>query len=439
MFWLQFAVVIAAMFVGARKGGIFLGMAGGLGLAVLVFGFGLTPSSPPIDVMLIIFAVITAASTLQAAGGMDFLIKVAEYLLRKHPQHISFMAPFIAYTFTFLAGTGNIAYSIMPIIAEVARESGVRPERPMGISVIASQQAITASPISAATAAMVALMMPLGVSMGSILAICIPATLIGVLCACFYSCRVGVELDDDPEYQRRLREGLCPPVVKKEKVEVTGSPEAKRSIILFLMATFCIVIMGTIPDLRPDFMVDGKSVKLAMTHTIEIIMLVVAGIIVLTCKVEPNKIILGTVFRTGMMGLVCIFGLAWLGDTFVQNNLPFIRANMQDIVAAHPWTFAFALFIVSGLITSQAGTTRALMPLGISLGMPATALVGVWPAVNGYFFIPNYATLIAGVAFDSTGTTRIGKYVFNHSYMIPGLIATIVSVSVALAIGSVIL
>lgn len=439
MFWLQFAVVMAAMFLGARLGGVFLGMAGGMGLAVLVFVFGLAPSSPPIDVMLIIFAVITAASTLQASGGMDYLVRIAEYILRKHPQHISFLAPFIAYIFTFMAGTGNVAYSIMPVIAEVARESGVRPERPMSISVIASQQAITASPISAATAAMVALMAPLGVAMSTILAICIPATLAGVLAGCLYACRMGKELADDPEYQRRLAAGLIAPVEKKEAVAVTGTPEAKRSVALFLLGALCIVIMGTFPELRPDFTLDGKVVKMSMTHTIEIVMLVIAGIMVLSCRVDPANIITGSVFRTGMMGLVCIFGLAWLGDTFVSNNLPTIKESVADLVAEYPWTFAFALFAVSALIMSQAATTRALMPLGISLGMPVASLIGVWPAVNGYFFIPNYATVIAGVAFDSTGTTKIGRFVFNHSYMIPGLITTTVSVGTALLLGKVFL
>lgn len=439
MFWLQFAVVMAAMFLGARLGGVFLGMAGGMGLAVLVFIFGLAPSSPPIDVMLIIFAVITAASTLQASGGMDYLVRIAEYILRKHPQHISFLAPIIAYIFTFMAGTGNVAYSIMPVIAEVARESGVRPERPMSISVIASQQAITASPISAATAAMVALMAPLGVAMSTILAICIPATLVGVLAGCLYACRMGKELADDPEYQRRLAAGLIAPVEKKDVVAVTGTPEAKLSVVLFLLGALCIVIMGTFPELRPDFILDGKVVKMSMTHTIEIVMLVIAGIMVLLCRVDPAKIITGSVFRTGMMGLVCIFGLAWLGDTFVSNNLPTIKESVADLVAEYPWTFAFALFAVSALIMSQAATTRALMPLGISLGMPVVALIGVWPAVNGYFFIPNYATIIAGVAFDSTGTTKIGKFVFNHSYMIPGLITTTFSVGTALLLGKVFL
>ena len=270
MFWIAFAVVLAAMFVGARRGGIFLGMAGGMGLAVLVFGLNLPPSSPPIDVMLIIMAVITAAATLQSAGGMDYLVQTAERILRKNPNRITFMAPIVAYCFTLMSGTGNVVYSILPVIAEVAHDAGVRPERPMSISVIASQQAITASPISAAMAAMVALLAPFNISMLTIMSICIPATLCGVFLGSVYCSRVGVELKDDPEYQRRLAEGMI--TLKKniaETAQVEATPEAKRSVWIFLTGAILVVLFGTIPGLRPDFMIAGKVSKLSMPHTIE--------------------------------------------------------------------------------------------------------------------------------------------------------------------------
>lgn len=440
MFLIEFAVVLIALLIGARIGGVFLGMAGAVGLSVLVFVFGLKPASPPVEVMLIIFAVVTAASTLQASGGMDYLVRIAESILRKHPNHISILAPFVAYLFTFLSGTGNVAYSILPVISEVAYESGVRPERPMSISVIASQQAITASPISAAMAAMVALMAPLGISMGSILMICIPATLIGVLCGSLYASRMGKELADDPEFQNRLKAGLIPPPAQRsENASAPTTGRAKLSVVLFLLGAVSIVLMGTIPSLRPDFLVAGEAVKLSMPYTIQITMLVIAAIMVVVCKVDVEKITSGSVFRAGTMGLVCIFGLIWMGDTLVQNHLEMIKENVQGWVSEYPWTFSFALFGVAALTMSQAATTRALMPLGISLGIPAPALIGAWPAVNGYFFIPNYATLIAGVAFDRTGTTRIGRFVFNHSYMVPGLITTIISVATALLIAKIVL
>lgn len=439
MFWLAFAVVLGALFLGARRGGIFLGMAGGVGLVILVFGLKLPPSSPPIDVMLIITAVIVAASTLQSAGGMDYLVHVAEKILRKNPSRITFAAPIVAYVFTFLSGTGNVVYSILPVIAEVARDAGVRPERPMSISVIASQQAITASPISAAMAAMVALLAPFNVGMATIMAICVPATLAGVFLGSVYSSRVGVELKDDPEFQRRLAAGMVTASGSGSTTATSVTKEAKRSVYLFLTGAVLIVLFGTVPELRPNFMIDGKATRLSMPHTIEMIMLVIAAIIVLTCKADLNKIISGSVFKQGMMGVVCIFGLAWMGDTLVNNHMSFIKANVQEIVTAHPWVFAIALFVVGALILSQAATTRALVPLGIALGLSPVALVATWPAVNSYFFFPNYATVIAGVAFDTTGTTKIGKFVLNHSFMIPGLIACITSVAVGFAIAGVIL
>ena len=440
MFWIAFAIVLVAMFIGARRGGIFLGMAGGAGLAVMVFGLRLPPPSPPIDVMLIIMAVITAAATLQSAGGMDYLVQTAERILRKNPNSITFMAPIVAYCFTLMSGTGNVVYSILPVIAEVAHDAGVRPERPMSISVIASQQAITASPISAAMAAMVALLAPFNISMLTIMSICIPATLCGVFLGSVYCSRVGVELKDDPEYQRRLAEGMI--TLKKniaETAQVEATPEAKRSVWIFLTGAILVVLFGTIPGLRPDFMIAGKVSKLSMPHTIEMVMLVIAAIMVLTCKANVEKIVSGSVFRQGMMGVIGIFGLAWMGDTLINNNMAFIKDNVQEIVKAYPWVFALALFSVGALIMSQAATTRALVPLGIALGLSPVALVATWPAVKSYFFFPNYATVIAGIAFDMTGTTRIGKYVLNHSFMMPGLIACVTSVTVGFVIAGIII
>jgi anaerobic C4-dicarboxylate transporter-like protein len=437
MFWLQFFVIIIALCFGARIGGIFLGMAGGLGLGVLVFLFNLAPSSPPIDVMLIIIAVVLAAATLQACEGMDYLVQIAERLLRRNPAHITFMAPFVTYVFTFLAGTGNVAFAVLPVIAEVARESGVRPERPMSISVIASQQAITASPISAAMAALIALLATFDVGMGTIMAIAVPATVLGVTAGAIYASHVGKELADDPEFQRRLAAGLIKPPGTREYKEVTAS--AKRSVAIFLFGAFLIVMLGTIPALRPDFLVDGKMVKLGMAHTIEMVMFIVSAVMVVVCRPNLDHIVSGSVYKSGLMGVICIFGLAWMGDTLVSNHMPYIRENVQAVVTAYPWLFAVGMMLVSALVLSQAATTRLLIPLGIGLGLPPAVLIASWPAVNGYFIIPSYATLVAGVAFDTTGTTKIGKFVFNHSYMIPGLITCFVSVSVGFAIAYLIL
>lgn len=433
MFLLEFSIVLLAMFIGARFGGIFLGMAGGMGVAVLAFGFGITPTSPPMDVMLIIMAVVVAASTLQAAGGMDYLVQIAEKLLRRNPEHITFLAPFIAYAFTFCSGTGNVAYSILPVIAEVARESGVRPERPISISVIASQQAITACPISAATVTLLGLLSPFGITLIDIMMICIPASLVAIFCGALYANRMGKKLELDEEYQRRIREGLISSLPKRTEY-APATKQAKISVLLFLLGALLVVLFGTFPSLRPVLDYSGKLVPLNMTHAIEITMLAISAIMVILCKVDVNKIIDGSVFRSGSMGVICIFGLAWMGDSFVASQMGAIKQSVQEIVATQPWVFAIALFAVSTLTLSQAATTRALMPLGIALGIPAPILISVFPSVNGYFFFPNYATVIAGIAFDRTGTTRIGRFVLNHSYMMPGLITSVTSVMFALVL-----
>jgi anaerobic C4-dicarboxylate transporter DcuA len=435
MFGLEFFVVLAMMFIGARYGGVFFGMAGGVGLAILIFVFKLPPSSPPIDVMLIMLSVVVTASALQAAGGMQYLIRLAEYLLRKNPGRITTVAPIVAYVFTFLAGTGNILYNILPVISEVARESGIRPERPVSISVIASQQAITACPISAATVAMVALLAPHGVTLMNILAISIPSTIVGVLVGSLIANRLGKDLCDDPIYLERLRKGLvAPPSTVKEKTLAAGSKEAKLSVALFLLGAVIVVLMGTFPFLRPELVSGGKATLLSMTYTIEIVMLVISAIIVVLCKVDVDAIISGSVFKTGAMGIVTVFGLAWMSDTLIHGNLKEVTTAIQGGIQLYPWLFAFALFGASALMHSQAATVAAVMPLGLALGIPNALLIGMFPAVCGYFLIPSTGVLIAGVAFDLTGTTKIGKYVLNHSYMIPGLVTTSVSAGTGLLI-----
>lgn len=437
MLWIEVLIVIAALALGARIGGIFLGIAGGLGLGVLVFACGLAPTSPPIDVMLIITSVIMAASLLQVAGGMDYLVGIAERLLRSHPKYITFLAPMVCYFFTFMAGTGNIAFALLPVIAEVSRETGVRPERPMSISVVASQQAITASPVSAAMAALVALLAPLGVSMGQIMLVCVPATIIGCLLGALTVWKRGLELDKDPEYQKRLAAGMIPPVVPHE--ERKPIPGAKLSVLFFVLGAIVIVLLGTIPSLRPTFLVGGKVVELSMTYVIEIVMLVVAGLVALACKPPIGKVAQSSVFQAGMTGVICIYGLAWMGDTLISAYLPDIKLLAQDFVNTYPWTFAIGMGLVGSVVLSQAATTRLLYPLAIALSLSPAALVASWPASACLYIIPTYATIVAGVAFDSTGTTRIGKFVINHSYLIPGLTTTISSVAIAFAIASVVM
>lgn len=429
--WLQLLFVLLAIIVGARVGGIGLGVFGGLGLAVLTFIFGLEPTTPPIDVMLMIVAVIAAAGCMQAAGGLDLMVKWAEKILRRHPQRITLLSPLVTYLFTFFAGTGHVAYSVLPVIAEVARETGIRPERPMGIAVIASQQAITASPISAATVALLSMLAGYDITLFDILKISIPCTLVGVLVGALYSMRVGKELKDDPVYQARLKSGelsganYC-------TAEVANPGKALTSVLLFLGATVGIVLFGSIDSLRPSFQTSEGVVVMQMAHIIEVLMLSVAALILLLTGTSGMKAAKSSVFNAGMQAVVAIFGIAWMGDTFISGNISVIKENIFGLVTDMPWLFGIALFVMSILLFSQAATIRALLPLGMALGISPYMLIALFPAVNGYFFIPNYPTVVAAINFDTTGTTRIGKYVLNHSFMMPGLISTIVSVGLGI-------
>lgn len=426
---LQLLIVLLCIIIGARLSGIGLGVMGGLGVVVLTFCFGLEPGQIPVDVMLMIAAVISAAACMQAAGGLDLMVRVAERMLRKNPKNITIVAPLVTYTFTFLAGTGHVAYSVLPVIAEVARETKIRPERPLGIAVIASQQAITASPISAATVALLGLLTAAGfdISLFDILKISVPATLVGVLVGAFASMRVGKELIDDPEYKRRLEAGA----IVKGTAQVGSELSKKKaipSVILFLSATLLIVLFGSFENMRPVF--DGVAV--GMPLIIEMLMLATAALILLLTKTDGAKAVQGSVFSAGMQAVVAIFGIAWMGDTFINGNIVELKAAVEGVVTEMPWLFGLALFVMSILLYSQAATVRAIVPLGLALAISPMMLIALFPAVNGYFFIPNYPTLVAAINFDSTGTTRIGKWVLNHSFMMPGLVATVVAIATGL-------
>ncbi|MBR5297706.1 MAG: anaerobic C4-dicarboxylate transporter [Parabacteroides sp.] len=431
---LQLVFVLLAIIIGARIGGIGLGILGGFGLAILTFIFGLQPTAPPIDVMLMIMAVIAGASCMEAAGGLNLMVEWAEKLLRKNPSKITILSPLVTYFFTFIAGTGHVAYSVLPVISEVATETKIRPERPLGIAVIASQQAITASPISAATVALLGMLAGYNISLMDILLISIPCTLIGVLAGAFYSLRVGVELEDDPNYQRRLAKGeLFNNKTVGKKAE--NHKNALLSIIIFITATVGIVLFGSIESIRPEFkQQDGTIVQMGMSHIIEILMLSAAALILLLTKTNGSKAAKGSIFSAGMQAVIAIFGIAWMGDTFIAGNMAELKGSIEDIVTQMPWLFGLALFVMSILLFSQAATIRALLPLGIALGISPYMLIALFPAVNGYFFIPNYPTVVAAINFDRTGTTHIGKYILNHSFMMPGLIATIVSVGLGLLV-----
>ena len=435
--FLQFVVVLAAIWMGARSSGIGLGLWGAVGLTVLIGAFGITPTSPPIDVMLIILAVIMAASVMEAAGGIDFLVGIAERIIRANPKYVTIVAPLTTWTFTFLAGTGHIVYPLLPVIYETAHRSGIRPERPMAVATIASQQAITASPVAAATAAMIGLFAEKGMTqwgLREILLICVPATLIGVIAAAIVSMFIGKDLKDDKVYQARLAAGEIPaPQAPSHRPAL--KPAAKLSAFVFLTGVALVVLFGFFPELRK---LPGAKSPLAMPIVIEILMMSVAAIMLLVTKVPVDEVPKTATLRAGVVAVIGIFGLAWLGDSFISANKDLIIPAIGEWAKVAPWTFAFGLFFASVLLYSQAATTRALMPLGVVLGIPPQFLIGMFPAVNGYFFIPTYGSLIAAINFDLSGTTKIGRYVLNHSFMIPGLVATAVSVTTGLVIANMI-
>lgn len=529
MFWIEFLVVLAAIFLGSRIGGIGLGTVAALGMAVLVFVFRLPAGTLPVDVIFIIAAVVTAAAALEAAGGLDLLVRLAEKMLRAKPAYIAFMAPLVAWLFTFLAGTGHVAYALLPVIAEVSRQAGVRPERPLSISVIASQQAITASPISAATAGMIALLAvnDTGFGLTEILLICVPATMGGVLLGAVSVCRKGVSLENDPVYRERMARGLVEATVPSSAPPTEHKRFAGRSVAIFLIAAVGVVAFGLVDAGRPvtgwratvsvwslwldpenetprgwiyngrdssvaqrslnaslgpragwstvsglephEFVVvlpredrdnrdafisasvddirakidEGslkleppKATRVGMAETIQVVMLGAAALIMFLCRASPASVAGGSVSRAGWIAIVAVLGLAWLGSTFFEANRELIQGSLAETVQRYPWTFAIALFALSVLLYSQAATVAALMPLGITLGIEPLWLIAMFPAVNGYFFLPTYGTIVAAIQFDQTGTTKIGRYLLNHSFMRPGLVACAGAIAIGLGIAA---
>ena len=435
---IQLFIVLALIFIGARVGGIGLGIYGMVGVFILVFIFGLKPGNIPLDVMLIIVSVITATASLQAAGGLDYLVGLAAKFLRKHPDHITYYGPLTTWLFCLVAGTAHTRYSLLHLISEIATKSKIRPERPMTVATIAASLGITGSPMSAATAAVIStdLLGGKGIELKDILLVCIPASLIAILVSSFVQNRVGKELVDDPEYQRRVKEGLIDPNETLESTNTqtptsdTQHKYAKRAVWAFLLGVFLVVLFGSIPSLRPSYMVDGEMQRLSMPHTIEILMMSIAALILIVGKAKVGDAVKGNIFGAGMNAMVSIFGIAWMGDTFFNGNIEFFKNGIADIVTQYPFLFAIALFFMSIMLFSQAATVRTLYPLGIALGISPLALVAMFPAVNGYFFIPNYPTEVAAINFDRTGTTRIGKYVINHSFQLSGFITTFVSIGI---------
>ena len=432
---LQFVIVLVLIFKGARVGGIGLGIYGMVGVFILVFVFGMKPGNLPIDVMLIIVSVITAAAALQAAGGLDYLVGLAAKFLRKHPTHITYFGPLTTWLFCLVAGTAHTCYSLLPIISEIATNSKIRPGRPLSVATIEASLGITGSPVSAATAAIIStdLLGGAGVELKDVMMICIPASLIAILVAAFVQNHIGKELEDDEVYKERVAKGIIDPEHDSKLIDEmikNPNPRAKYAVVAFLLGVLMVVVFGSVPSLRPSFMVDGVMHRVTMPETIEIVMMSVAALILVVGKANVHDAVKGNVFGAGMNAMVAIFGIAWMGDTFFNGNLAFFKEHIANVVTQYPFLFAIALFFMSIMLFSQAATVRTLYPLGIGLGIAPLALVAMFPAVNGYFFLPNYPTTVAAINFDRTGSTRIGRFVVNHSFQLAGFITTFVSIGV---------
>jgi len=432
---LQIALILACLLLGTHYGGIGLGLISGVGLVILVFVFGLAPGEPPVDVMLTILAVIGCASVLQSAGGLNVMMQFAEKLLRKHPKYVTILAPITTWTLTLMCGTGHVVYTMFPIIGDIAIKNNIRPERPMAAASVASQMGITASPVSVATVSLVSILAESAgagqsFSIPQILMISLPASFSGVLLAALWSMRRGKDLDDDPQFQAKIAD-------PEQHEYIYGSSEtllhqrfpkeAFRSTWIFFAGIAVVVALGAFPALRPTFLVDGETKTLSMNLAIQMAMLVAGAFILIFCKVKPAEINNGAVFKAGMTAIFAVFGVAWMADTFFSAHIDALQSSLAGVVQDAPWTYALVLFVVSKLVNSQAAALVAVAPIGLALGVDPTLIIAFFGASYGYFILPTYPSDLACIGFDRTGTTHIGKFVINHSFIVPGLISVLTS------------
>jgi anaerobic C4-dicarboxylate transporter DcuA len=484
MIAVQFAVVLLAIFIGARLGGIAIGFAGGLGVLVLAL-LGVTPGEMPLDVISIIMSVIVAIAAMQVAGGMDYLVDLADRILRRNPKHLTFLAPIITYLMTLMAGTGHTAFSTMPVIVEVAKENNIRPSRPLSVAVVASQIAITASPISAAVVFFSSTLEKKGIDYLSLLAVAIPSTFLACMATAAIMMAVDkvrgtTKLSTHPEYQRRLAAGtvtvrgrqereIAPAEAKLSEiagVKVHGTtkpgthPEdqqratagtiavkerrqereiprrAKLSVLIFLIGLLGVMGYATAISKNVGLITDPVMTR---DQAIIAFMLSTAAIIVLVCKAATSEILSASTFKSGMSAAICVLGVAWMGTTFVSAHEKEIMSFSGDLLSKQPWLLAVVLVFASALLYSQAATTKALMPTALAIGVAPFAAVAAFPAVSALFILPTYPTLLAAVQMDDTGTTQIGKAVFNHPFIVPGLINIAIAVGLGFVFGPLIL
>lgn len=425
LFAIEALVVIGAIVMGTRSSGVALGIWGGVGVAVLVFVFGLEPGSPPVDAILIILAVILAAATMQVAGGIEWMVAMAARAIRSHPKQVTLIAPLMSFLFCLGAGTGNIVYPLLPVIYDVSYQAKVRPSRPLSLTVVASGIALACSPVSAAMAAMITLtdVAPYNFNMVQVLSVTIPAALIGIVVSSIVLNRMGQELEDDPEYQARLASGALAPTGGTEVDDLTFTKEGRNAAYIFLTGVIVIVIFGLFPDIRPTISTELGSEPIGVTPIIQMVMFVVAAAILLLCRPEAKEIPESSVFKAGIVSAIALFGLAWLTDTFIAAWETEIVDTVGGWVNDYQAVFFFGVFLVAALTTSQSTATRTIVPIGLAVGLSPAVISGMWAGgFAGVFTLPTNGSQIAAANFDETGTTKLGTKLLDHSFFIPVLI-----------------
>lgn len=429
--FLAFLVLLVCLIVGVRHGGIGLAVISGIGLVIYTFIFGYKPGSPPIDVMLTILAVVTCAGFLQTSGGLTVMLKYAEKFLRNNPKHVTILAPLTTWFLTVLCGTGHVVYTMFPIIYDIAIKQNIRPERPMAVASVASQMGICASPVSVAIVSIVGFMATAGYNYTvlQLLAVSIPATGLGVLFAALWSYRRGKDLDKDEQFQEFIKDPENKKYVYGETESLLNKelpPSFYHAMYIFFAGIIVIACLGNFPELLPHFPnAKGDLKPISMTAVIQMVMLLVAAIILFVCKVKAKDVGNSQVFKSGIVALVSVYGVAWMANTCFASHMDFLKQFLGNAVADYPWAFAIIAFLTSKLVNSQAAAIAIVFPMALSVGMDPVIIMSFISACYGYFFLPTYPSDLACIGFDRSGTTRIGKYILNHSFMIPGLIGVI--------------
>ncbi|MGR4009412.1 anaerobic C4-dicarboxylate transporter family protein [Leucobacter sp. 1207-22] len=436
LFSAQLIVVLGCIVMGTRSSGVGLGLWGGTGVAILVFVFGLAPGSPPVDALLIVLSVVLASSMMQSAGGIDWMVTIAAKLIERSPKQITLVAPLVAFLFSVGAGTSNILYPLLPVIQDLSYRNGIRPSRPLSLSVVATGVALACSPVSAAMAAMITLTEVKGFELLDVIKVTLPAAIVGIVLASFVVSRLGKEIAEDPEIQARIAEGKIPAPTAASKAveaEVTVTREGKWAAIIFLLGVLAIVVFGLFKDLRP---LDGEGVAVGMTPIIEIVMFVTGTIILLVSRPKVAEIPTMTVFKAGMVSAIALFGLAWLTDTFLGAHTTLITESIGGLVSNSPWIFALGIFIVCVLTTSQSTATRTIVPIGITAGIPLGLLSGMWAgAFAGIYLLPTNGSQIAAANFDTSGSTKLGTKLVDHSFFVPTLVLAGFTIAVGALFG----